>query len=370
MKLDEGQLGLLLLGFACGAIALIVTLGRFIDHLQSDLSSLAGCSTFGLCVCLMPFASATWHLSLIVFVAGAGFGTLDVSMNTTASQLERCSKRHMMSSFHATFSVGNLLGAFMVGTVISYGGSLMLCLSVAGALVLLTGLVSRVIAIGNSYKSVPPTRIHTEAIATLRRSGQRKLVFLFGGLAFMSMLAEGGMMDWTAVFLVKNLGASESVGAYAFGIFAGAMALGRVLGDKLTQRIGHILTIRLGGAVCALSVTVMLISGSPVVALIALAVCGLGVANMIPAVFAAAGHIGSDAVGRAMSIVKTMGYLGLLIGPALLGFAAQTFGLGVSLFLVAAAFAFVAAESFYVHRRILQHDREFTRIGEPLGLHP
>jgi MFS family permease len=176
----------------------------------------------------------------------------------------------------------------------------------------------------------------------------------------MSVLAEGGLMDWTAVFLVSNLGASESVGAYAFGIFAGAMAFGRFIGDKATRRIGHVLMIRLGGVVCAISVLVMLTSGSATIALITLAVCGLGIANMVPAVFAAAGHIGAEAAGKAMSIVKTMGYTGLLVGPALLGSVARASGLEVSLFLVASAFALVVIGSFYIRRRFLQPDFELA----------
>jgi MFS family permease len=362
MNIDEGQLGLLLLGFACGAIISIVTSGRFIDRLQSDRFSLAGCITFGLSVCLIPIANAAWELGLIVCVAGTGFGMLDVSMNTTASQLERESRRHMMSSFHATFSVGNLIGAFMVGKIISYGGALPLCLGVAGTFVILMGLASRFIASSHSHTSLPLAGLNSERVPSRLNNDQRTLVFLFGCIAFMSMLAEGGLMDWSAVFLVKDLGASESVGAYAFGILAGAMALGRFVGDKVTQVIGHVWIIRLGGSVCAMSVFAMLISGSVEVALITLVVCGLGIANMIPAVFAAAGQIGAKSAGKAMSIVKTMGYIGLLVGPAFLGSVAQKFGLAVSLLLVASAFVLVAAGSFYLGTRILRNDRDLARF--------
>lgn len=355
MDFDKGELGLLLLGFALGAIVLMVATGRFIDRLRSDYLSLAGSLTFGLCIFLIPFVSHTYELAFLVFIAGAGFGTLDVSMNTDASQLERETKRHLMSSLHAAFSVGNLIGAFIIGKIVSHGGTFQLCLGAAGIFVVLCSLATRLLG-RDGTNGRGNSDLATGISRDLRLSNaQRTLILLFGLLAFMSMLAEGGMMDWTAIFLVSNLGAPESVGAYAFGIFAGAMAFGRFVGDIATHKIGHVNLIRLGGTICAISVIVMLTSGNITVTLVALAICGLGVANMVPAVFASAGHIGREAAGKAMSIVTTMGYTGLLLGPALLGFVAQTFNLTVSLCLIASAFALITVGSYQIKKRILRH---------------
>lgn len=363
MDLDKGELGLLLLGFACGAIVLMVATGRFIDRLKSDHLSLGGSVAFGLCIVSIPFASNVYWVAFLVVLAGAGFGTLDVSMNTEASRIERDSKRHLMSSFHAVFSVGNLVGAFMVGKLVAHGGALQLCLGTAGTVVVLTGLASRVVARGHSSKFVQRVQQANQHDQLRLSDAQRTLVLLFGAIAFMSMLAEGGMMDWTAIFLVSNLGASESIGAYAFGIFAAAMAFGRFIGDMATLKFGHVRLIRLGGFICAISVLVMLLSRSIPVTLLALAVCGLGVANIVPAVFASAGHIGREAAGKAMSMVTTMGYTGLLLGPALLGFVAQISNLGVSIFLIALAFALIAVGSLYVRRRILRLGFEYAHDG-------
>jgi len=149
---------------------------------------------------------------------------------------------------------------------------------------------------------------------------------------------------------VGTLGASESVGAYAFAVFSASMALGRLLGDIVTQRVGHVSILRIGGVVCGLSILAMLIAHNVVVGIVALAICGFGVANMIPAVFASAGKIGSQAAGRAMSIVTTLGYTGLLIGPALLGFIAQISSLTISLALVALSFGAISVGTVYLKR--------------------
>ena len=167
-------------------------------------------------------------------------------------------------------------------------------------------------------------------------------------------------MDWTAVYMVNSLGASASVGAYSFAVFTAAMAIGRLCGDLATKRIGHIRLLKIGGSVCGASLLVMLVTRNVPVTLVALAVCGLGVANIIPAVFASAGNVGGRAAGRAMSIVTTMGYTGLLVGPAVLGFVAQISNLTVSLGLVMLAFAAISAGSLALKPRMTKFhaDRE------------
>jgi MFS family permease len=149
---------------------------------------------------------------------------------------------------------------------------------------------------------------------------------------------------------VDILHASESQGAYAFATFAAAMAIGRLCGDFATKRIGYANLLKYGGIVCALSILAMLLANSATITLVLLAFCGLGVANMIPAVFASAGHVGAHAAGRAMAIVTTMGYSGFLLGPALLGFVAQISSLSVSLVLIMLAFAIITAITLYLSR--------------------
>ncbi|TCN19271.1 MFS transporter [Sinorhizobium americanum] len=364
LGLDKGQLGTLLLCFALGAIVLMVNVGRISDRFSGSYAlSLGGSLVFGLAILMIPFVDGLVMVGALVLLAGAAFGTLDVSMNIEASDIERATERHLMSSFHALFSIGNIVGASLVGFLASYGGGLRECLGGAGILVLLSALSTRFVARNDTRQQSRATDTGaTDSQATLNRS-QTLLVLLFGVVAFLAFLAEGGIMDWSAVYMVDTLGSSESVGAYAFAIFAAAMAIGRLLGDGVTKRIGHVNVLRFGGLVCALSLSTMLIGNSVEISLAVLALCGFGVANMIPAVFASAGRIGSGAAGRAMSIVTTMGYSGLLFGPALLGFVAQVSSLTVSLGLVTLAFALISLGTLYLKRRLSQF-RKQTQTSE------
>jgi len=341
--LDKGQLGIILLCFALGAIILMVSIGRFLDRMQTPTTlSFAGSVVFGLSVACVPFLTTPVLLGLTVVVAGAGFGMLDVSMNTEASALEISSKRHLMSSFHAVFSLGNILGAFLVGMLVQHGGGVVECLGAAGTIVVAVSVCGRVVS---SFAKIPVLE-HHQALASKEENAfsrsQRILIVVLGAVAFFALLAEGGMMDWTSVYMVSDLGASESVGAYAFAIFAAAMTIGRLLGDAATKRFGHISILTGGSLICATSIAVILAFQNANITLVALGLCGLGVSNMVPAVFASAGLAGGQSAGRAMSIVTTMGYSGLLLGPAFLGFLAEATSLSFSFGAITLAFLIIS----------------------------
>lgn len=354
--LDKGQLGLVLLCFAFGAIVLMINIGRYIDRvIGSRVLSLCGSLLFGASFLVIPLIDSPVVLGAVVFFAGAAFGTLDVAMNTEASQAEREAGRHMMSSFHALFSIGNLAGAFLVGQLISHGGNLQICLGASGVFVMLLALSARVVAAKPGHEARSLRSETFPAGAAVLDARQRTLILLLGSIAFLALLAEGGMMDWTAIYMIDILGASGSHGAYAFALFAAAMAGGRLVGDAVSRRVGHVAVIRAGGLLCALSVAILLLADNLVLCLAALALCGLGVANMVPAVFARAGSVGADAAGKAISIVTTMGYSGLLLGPALLGFLAQATSLVASFGLIMLAFLVIAAVSIRLGIRLKQH---------------
>ncbi|RWC17133.1 MAG: MFS transporter [Mesorhizobium sp.] len=341
MNLDKGQLGLVLICFALGAIAMMTNVGRLVTIVPSSVLSLLGSLTFGAALLALPYAESAHWLAVIVFFAGAGFGTLDVSMNTDAAALERFLHRQVMSSFHAVFSFGSLAGALVVGQILSRGGALNLCLGVTGIGVAVIAPVAWIGWNKSSWIHTPPAPVETKD-AQLQGVFKTHL-YLLGGLAFLGMLAEGGMMDWSAIYIVTRSGAAESTGAYGFAAFATMMAMGRLFGDAIANRIGQMRTLRYCAVVCAASVVaIILMGGNLTVALVALTVCGLGLANIVPTLFAAAGRVSGTSVARAMSTVTTMGYAGLLLGPGLLGLIAQISSLAASFGVIALAFVAIS----------------------------
>jgi fucose permease len=164
-------------------------------------------------------------------------------------------------------------------------------------------------------------------------------VVLLGVLAVLVMVTEGAMNDWSALYLHESLGTSTGVGAAAFATFSAGMAVGRFGGDRIGARIGAERLLRGGAAVAAVALGGLLAAGEPAVALLGLAVVGLGVANGVPLLFSAAGR--TAAPGPAIAAVGTMGYVAFLGGPPFIGFLADAIGLPGALATICAAAAIV-----------------------------
>ncbi|WP_292510445.1 MFS transporter [Mesorhizobium sp.] len=336
LQIDKGTLGLVLLCFAAGAILTMTSVGRLVPRFGTRSLCLVACIGFGLALMVAPHGPSVMSLGFVVAFAGASFGALDVLMNTDAALLERRVGRHIMSSFHALFSVGNLGGAGICGLILSAGGNVQACLGVTGMGVILFGAAG-------CWLSEPHVSVRKSSNDGLARLDpvQRRRLLLVGVIAFLALFSEGALMDWTAVYLVGNAGASESTGAFGFAVFAGMMAIGRVVGDAMANAFGPARLLRLGAAASALALAVILgISTVPVIFL-ALILCGFGIANVVPLLFAAAGRIGGHAAGSAMSLVAALGYAGLLVGPAFIGMLAQATSLRASLWVVFVAFAVI-----------------------------
>ena len=156
-----------------------------------------------------------------------------------------------------------------------------------------------------------------------------------GALAFCIMLGEGAMADWSAIFLRDSAGAQESVAAAGYAAFSIAMACGRFFGDGLAIRLGPVALVRLGSAIAAAGLALALLFHEPITALAGFAAVGAGWAAIVPQVFSAAGRTAGMAAGPALATVTTLGYSGFLVGPPLIGFAAQLMGLPAALGIVA-----------------------------------
>ncbi len=290
---------------------------------------------------LLPgLAAESWTLGVALLVFGFGNGCLDVSMNAHAVQVERGYRRPVMSAFHATFSIGGVLAALAGARTLGWGWNPSVTLGAVAALgavvaVLFTPALLRPDPVRGSRGS--------EVVGSRRRTPRR--VWLLAGLALALMLCEGVANDWSVLHLREILGASEATAALAYGAFATAMTVGRLLADRVTARVGPVVVLRYGAVAAAFGLTVAALSPWTPLALSGWAVFGLGLSGCVPQIFSAAGHADVDAAGTNVSRVAGLGYLGMLAGPAVIGPLTQlvplnlTFFLPVALCLVAAATA-------------------------------
>jgi predicted MFS family arabinose efflux permease len=290
-----------------------------------------GVTAFSWPVALVALALAPSLLFLVLSLvfAGMAVGSLDVSMNAQAVAVEKEYRRPIMSSFHAAFSFGGLLGAVVGGLAASAGiGVLPHFVAVA---------VLTVAATVVAYRALLPASADA-------RQGDDGPAFVWptralmglGIIAFCVLLGEGAMADWSAVYLNDTLETGPGFAAAGYAAFSLAMAVGRLTGDRLMERIGAVRIVRAGAAVSAGGLGISLFAAEPVFALAGFAAAGAGFSIIFPAALSAAGHSDEMAAGPALAAVSSAGYFGFLVGPPSIGFVAELVGLGTALYIVVA----------------------------------
>lgn len=277
---------------------------------------------------LLPVLSPSLPLLLGAFlVFGALNGAMDVTMNAEALAVEERLGRPIMSSAHACFSLGGLAGATLAGALLTRFEPVttifaIVPLTFAGTLWGLRTLLPP--EEGREQQDIPPVRLRPD-----------RYIAVLGTLAFLALMSEGAMLDWSATLLRTEYDASTGFAAAGYAVFSGAMAAGRLTGDYLAARLSRPLLFQISATLGGTGLLLGLLPGSIVTVLIGLACLGLGLSNLIPILFSAAARGNARQAGPAVSIVATLGYTGFLLGPPLIGFIAEATDLKLGIGVVA-----------------------------------
>ncbi|WP_166022876.1 MFS transporter [Streptomyces chilikensis] len=330
--ISHAVLGGLLLLLAAGAFVGMRVVGPLADRFGSRVVVPAGAALCSAALVLPGLAAGTWTLGAALFVFGVGNGCLDVSMNTHAVQVEHALRRPVMSAFHATFSLGGVLAALAGARALGAGWSPAQTLGTAAVVgLVVTGLAAPAL--------LPPEPRPAVEGGDRSGSGGRgraatpARIWAMAVLAFAMMLAEGVANDWSVLHLSSVLGASAPTAALAYGAFATTMTIGRFLTDRVAARVGDVAVLRYGGGVAALGLLVAALSPWTGLALAGWAVFGAGLSGCVPQLFSAAGHADHSSAGANVSRVAGLGYLGMLAGPAVIGWLTHFVPLNLALLL-------------------------------------
>ena len=328
---NEGQLGLVLLCLGIGSLRAMPVSG-VVSTRHGCRKVLMVCGV-ALCACLPLLASVqnVFTLAAALFFFGAMIGTFDCVMNIQAVIVERDSKRPLMSGFHGFYSLGGLLGAATTSTIMDLGVSPFATVSaIALAGVLLLMLIRRhVLPYGNPAEG-PPFAL------------PRGEVLFLGMLCMTVFLVEGSMMDWSAVMLTENHGMPVAQAGYGFAAFSLTMTFGRLTGDRIVARVGRRSVVTVGGLLAMGGILLATLVPLWQAALLGYAMVGLGCSNIVPVLFTAVGRQTSMPQSVAVPAMSTLGYAGVLAGPAAIGFIAHHSSLPMAFLLVAALMLFVA----------------------------
>jgi MFS family permease len=337
--LDDGGLGLLLLGLGGGSIVAMPFAGYLTAHY--------GCrpvviwATIVLCAVLALLSTVTWLPGLViaVIIFGASMGMLDCAMNIQSVIVEKNSGQALQSGFHGLYSVGGIVGAGAMTVLLTLGLD-----------PLIAALCIVAIVLGSLYKAAPALLTYGTERGGPLFAVPRGIVLLLGALCFIVFLTEGAMLDWSAVFLVSNRGLEPSIAGLGYASFAAAMTVGRLTGDVIVSKLGGVRVVALGGLCAAAGMIVSLgIDGWPA-SLIGYALVGAGCSNIVPVLFTAVGRQQRMPQAVAIPAVISMGYAGILIGPVFIGAVAHLSTLSFALGGLIVLLVFVSATA-----RFLRH---------------
>jgi fucose permease len=342
LGLNDRSLGGVLFVLGIGTIAATLSATALVRRFGSRATlTLAG---VGLSI-VLPFMAAAPSvavLSIVLFVFGVCAGLTGVTANAQAIVVQAKSGRPIMSSFHALFSVGGLVGAGASSLALRLGMSIeSWTIVVATSLLALAAMQQRGLLREREDRATPAPPIRLPAIAVL-----------VVGLMTMAMyLAEGAVLDWSAVFLHEVRAYAVSTAALGYAAFSIAMAVGRLLGDRIVERLGPVAVVRFGGGIAALGFLVLVVVPWPPAGLLGCALIGLGASNVVPTLISQSAQVSSMPTAAAVSAVAAMGTIGLLAGPALIGFLAHATSLTIALAALAGLMCAVGLASHAVRGR-------------------
>ncbi len=334
LGISSAQLGLLLLCLAGGAVTGLPLSGPIVARFGPARGVLLGAFSVAVGLALLVTGLLTGLVAAAAVgmaLNGLGSGVWDVAMNVEGADVERRLGRSLMPRLHAAFSLGSVAGAALGAASAATGVPLAVQVAAIAAAV----PVIAILAVRRFVARVEIARDERAGSGVLR-AWREPRTLLIGLLVLGFAFTEGSANDWIAVAFVDGYGASETVGAIAFGFFVSAMTVGRLFGGAVLERFGRVTTLRCTAAVALVGLLMVLLGGSASVALVGALLWGIGASMGFPVGMSAAADDPARAAAR-VSVVSSIGYTAFLAGPPLIGFLAEEAGILLALFVVLGA---------------------------------
>jgi MFS family permease len=359
LELSSTRLGVALLSITLGAVLTTPWAGFLVARAGNRRVMLAGVVTFSSALMLPIEAREFATLVAALALFGAASGVLGVAMNAEGVTIEKMLGRPVMSSLHAMFSLGGLTGSSLAVLALSSGftprghAATVVCLGLSLALV-------------HSRLRLPRWTQHAGTLSPRFAIPRGPTVYL-GLMALIVLGTEGIITDWSSVYLHEELASPASLSGSGYVAFSLAMTFGRLLGDRVVEKLGRTTTLRVGTIGAAVALASLLAVDTPVGAAFGFGMVGLALSNIVPILVSAAGRIPHLASGIGVAAVSSAGYIGFVVGPPLIGGLADAFGLRFALFICVPLLGVVALS---VRSRAFEAPSVQGRFELPTGQPP
>ncbi len=325
LNLSDAALGAILFSIPVGLMASLPLAGWMISHIGSRKLAIIGIITYGIALIGLGYAPNVTALIACMVFYGFASNTVNIAVNTQAVATEKIYGKPIMASFHGLWSLAGFAGAG-IGTYMIGKGIIPLQHFTYVLLAVILGVF-----ICQRYLFNDSTTGDTGPAFALP---DRPLIKL-GIIAFCSLICEGAMFDWSVIYFKKVIHAEAGWIAAGYTSFMFTMALGRFVADWFAERFGLKQTLQLSGLLTASGLMVAVIFPHLYTAMIGFLLVGFGVSSVVPMVYSVAGRSKTMSPGLALAAVSTIGFVGFLVGPPVIGFVAGAFSLRVSFVLIA-----------------------------------
>ncbi|HAT2867230.1 TPA: MFS transporter [Serratia marcescens] len=317
LALSDGVFGTVLFAMSSGVVVSLPISGWAIAKLGSRVVGVAAILINATLLLLVPFAATVPQLAALLFFSGFAYSAVNVSNNMQASIAEAVSGKTRLPFFHGIWGVAGFVGAGIGALMIGRGVALPLHFAGIAAVALMSALLCR-----RALFDKPELEQTGRVFAIPDRS-----LFNYGLIVFCSMACEGIMYDWSVVYFQDVVSVDRKYIGLGFTVFMAAMTIGRLMLNRFVDRIGVRRTLQWGGMLAFTGMTLTTWLPGLVMSIIGFFLVGLGICAIIPLVAGAAARSSSMAPSAAIAAVLTIGFLGTLIGPPLIGFLSETVGL-------------------------------------------
>lgn len=329
LSLSDGALGGVLFALPVGQLAAMMLSGYLVNRFGSKTTLIIGALLYPSGLLLLGGVQELWQLCGALFLFGV-FGNLsNISVNTQAVGVERLYRRSIMASFHGLWSLAGFAGGVIA--------ALMVAANISPFLHFVTVYILSLVLMISARKYVVPRDARPRAAKEPGRKFVKPDVYIItlGLIAFACMICEGTMFDWTGIYFEKVVKAPKELTRLGYIAFMGTMAGGRFISDAFVTRYGVRKILQASGIIIVSGMLLAVILPDIVFATTGFLLVGIGTSSVVPLVYSLAGRSQKIAPGTAMALVSSIGFLGFLLGPPVIGFVAEAFNLRVSFALIA-----------------------------------
>lgn len=326
LGLSDTQLGGILFTLPVGLMLSLPFSGWVITRIGSRKLLLAALPLYAAALAGLGFSQTTFQLIAVLFCFGFTSNAVNIAVNTQAVATEKLYAKPIMASFHGLWSLAGFAGA-AIGTVMIGQG---IDPAIHFSLIFLVVLIG--VFLGSRYLQDDAETVQSGPVFVMPDASLMNL----GAVAFCSMICEGAMFDWSVIYFKKVIHAENAWMAAGYTAFMATMAGGRFVADWFSGRFGLKRTLQLSGTLTASGLMVAVLFPQLIPAIGGFLLVGAGVSSVVPLVYSAAGKSSTMSPGVALAAVSTIGFVGFLIGPPIIGFIAGAFNLRASFTLIAA----------------------------------